>query len=91
MSDLQAGLTRHGSRDAQRWRAWIRGYLAALMLTLQSVAAQPNGHVPSRPAIVRLSSRQPGFDPREVVDARIVLTVPIGLAGGLDRDPFGLN
>jgi hypothetical protein len=61
-----------------RCQTWARHYLAGLMLTAALVVAPPEGQLKNRPAIVRLLDRREGdrFDPRELVDSGVVLTMP---------------
>lgn len=60
------------------WRRWAREYATAVMLTAGLVAAVPDGRVAHPVAIVRMRDRryEDRFDPRERLDARLVLTVP---------------
>ena len=74
---------RHAIRETGRaggWKTSVRDYFAALMLSVAVVSALPSGNLPTRPSIVRTTSRRPsGFDPRELSGPGTVITLPLEL------------
>ncbi len=61
-----------------RLRMWLSRYIVAGQMIVSQVTALPSGRANTRPAIVRIAHEDyaSGFDPRERVGGRIVLTMP---------------